>query len=613
MPASFGEFTLDQSRRLLLDGDKPVPLSPKAFQLLTILVEEAPRAISKKDLQEGLWPDTFVTEGNLAGLVRELRLALRDDRKEPRFIRTLYGFGYSFISTQAPPSSPEVPVAKRTWRRGVVVPGLAALVALTAFWLGRSLNVHAPQTPAIRSIAVLPFDTSGTDRSNEHLGLGLTDVVITRLSNVSHLVVRPTSAIRRFANGHFESREAGRELKVDAVLEGSVRTSGVRIRVTVQLFDVRQQKPIWAQQFDETRAEMFTIEDDISARVVDALMVEVTPGEKRRLARRSTTNPEAYALYIEGRYRLRKGGSGAATAEGRAAHIAALAFFQQAVAKDGQFAFAWAGLAQTYAEMGWYGELPPATAYPQAEIDARKTLDLDEVSTAHVALGMVKTAWKLDYGGAEREFRRALELNPRDPDALTDLGHLLQSVGRSDEAIALRKQGVELDPLNTNLQWGLANAYLTAHRYDDAQRQIRVVLGMDPNYAEARIAEVRVAVALRRYDEAIVLARQVVESDPKNLKGQSFLGWAYGMAGRKAEAKEILRRLHQESPNENASPFTFATAYMGVGDRDAVFRLLERAVEDRQYAIRLKIEPVFEPLHADPRFVALLQRAGFRS
>jgi DNA-binding winged helix-turn-helix (wHTH) protein/TolB-like protein len=267
MPVQFGDFMLDDSRRQLFGGGEPVHLSPKAFQLLSILIQERPRAISKNDLHERLWPDTFVSEGNLSSVVAELRSALSDDAREPRFIRTLYGFGYSFtaplddLNTPDKEPSVDVPLEHRKAMRWTGA-GLAALLGAAGIVLILSLrgttgSGPVPAIASIHSIAILPFDTSGTESTDEHLGLGLPDLLITRLSNIRHLVVRPTSTIRQFSGRHFDSRQIGRDLKVDAVVEGSIRTSPDRVRVTVQLLNVHDPKPIWAGRFDEKRADMF--------------------------------------------------------------------------------------------------------------------------------------------------------------------------------------------------------------------------------------------------------------------------------------------------------------------------------------------------------------------
>src|SRR2546428_1645310 len=395
MPTHFGEFTLDESRRQVFRAGEALRLSPKAFQLLSILIQESPRAISKNDLNERLWPGTFVTEGNLTTLVGELRSALGDDSLEPRFIRTLYGFGYAFAAA---------PHRKR-WRSvHISVAALIAAAAVIVLLSLRSSVAPQPSSAPIRSIAILPFDASGSAPSDQHLGLGLPDLLITRLTNVRQLVIRPTSAIREYAGRQIDSREAGRKLKVDAVLEGSIRTTSDRVRVTVQLLNVHEQKPIWADQFDQKRTEMFALEDDISARVAEALMMRLTPNEKSQLAKRYTENAEAYELYTQGRYELER-----QRREGRFEHRKRAAeLFEKAARIDPTYALAWAGVAQVYATQGEitvrHTGVPPRVAFEKAEAAVRKALQLDpDLSEAHCAAGAIKMNWDLDYAAAEQD------------------------------------------------------------------------------------------------------------------------------------------------------------------------------------------------------------------
>lgn len=620
MRVHFGDFSLDESRREISRGSDSIHLSPKAFQLLSMLIQETPRAVSKTELQERLWPDTFVTEGNLHGLVTELRSALGDDAREPRFIRTIYGFGYSFAApiaaavassseeSGAVPSAPHRRIQSRSSGVGAVA-GAVAIVMILSFTMTASAPIPPPT--AIRSIAILPFNTSGTDRADQHLGLGLPDLLITRLSNVHHLIVRPTSAIREFADRPIDSRQVGRDLKVDAVLEGSVRTTTDRVRVTVQLLNVRDQKPLWAEHFDQKRAEMFTIEDDISARVADALMVRLTPGERNVLAKRYTTDPDAYALYIEGRYQMKRGRE-----ERRpTVHQNALELFQKAVAKDPRYALAWAGVAQAYAVMAALNEtgMTPRLAWRNAETAALTALRLDDdLSEGHSALGSVKMYWYLDFAGAEREFVRALELNPGNQGALVYYAYLLQALRRFDEGIALRERVIELDPFSPSAQWGLANAYLIARQDDRGIRQTLMVIGMDPTFPESQVALTCVYAWRGEYEKAIAEGRRAVEVSEGGFRFRSlaFLGYALAKSGRRSEAVDILEKLKRDDAGDF---FNIAVVHMGLGELDAVFPLLDKALEDRSYAIRLNTEPIFEPLRTDPRFIALLQRAHFRS
>lgn len=607
MPIEFAGFTFDRGRRQLLHGAEAVRLSPKAFQLLSILIHYihyAPRAVSKQDLQDKLWPGTFVTEGSLATLVTELRSALDDDAREPRFVRTLYGFGYSFV---APIRDTETGTpASRPPRFGHLTTAAAfGAVAVLLILSSRSTTGSAapvPQPQQIRSIAVLPFDTTGADRSDQHLGLGLPDLVITRLTNVHDIVVRPTSAVREFDGHRSDFADVGRKLKVDAVVEGSIRTSPDRVRVTVQLLNVHDNKPIWADRFDEKRTDIFTIEDSLSGKLAEALRLQLTPDEKMLLGRRYTSNPDAYQDYVQGRYHLEQTGSGRTYSD---EPVRAIEFFQKAVQKDPRFAAAWAGLSRAYFDARWFGRLHSQTAWTDARNAAQNAISLDNtLSEPYTTLGDVK-AQDRDFDGAAQFFNRALELNPRDTDALMHYGYLLQALGHFDQAIALAKRMIEIDPLSTNAQWRLANAYLTSGQNDLAAKQVQIVLGMDPNYSEAHIALIRLAIDRGDYDGAIAEARKQAEI-PQNTRALGFLGYALARSGRRGEALNIAQQLRGQS---NLQAFIYA----GLGDSDSMMRVLEKGVDDREVGLRLKTEPIFLPYHSDPRFVALLHRAGFRN
>jgi len=601
VPIHFGDFTLDDSRRQLLRGAEPLHLSPKAFQLLTILIAERPRAVSKKDLHDRLWPDTFVNEGNLANAVAEVRSVLGDDRRESRFIRTLYGFGYAFTGST---DAPQPARTSRPRRIAAIATVLFGVVALTTIFAFRRAAEPAPAHPRTRSLAVLPFDTSGVGPGDEHLGLGLPDLIITRLSNVHQLTVRPTSAIREFRGT--DSREAGRKLKVDAVLEGSIRTTADRVRVTVQLLDVHDQKPIWAEQFDQNRAAIFAIEDSVSERVAEALTMRLTPGERNLLAKRYTNDPEAYELYMQGRYeqeRLRR--------EGKWDPRRSIDLFEKAAQKDPSYALAWAAAAQEYATLAGFNQLPPGPAFQKAKTAAQRAFQLDDgLSEAHTAAGTIKLYSDFDFAGAEREYLRALEINPRNAIAIMHYGHLLMNMGRFDEGIAMRKLQIDIDPLNPAYQSFLAGAYVKARRDDLAIQQCLLVLRMDPNFVEAQIDLARVYALRGEYDKAIEHAQHAVQLGTSHRRAVAHLGYVFGVAGRKEEANGILEQLEAD-PNVAASEL--AIVQMGLGHTDEVLQLLEKGFDDRTYVLPLKTEPIFEPVRSNPRFKSLLQRAGFGS
>jgi tetratricopeptide (TPR) repeat protein len=282
------------------------------------------------------------------------------------------------------------------------------------------------------------------------------------------------------------------------------------------------------------------------------------------------------------------------------------------VQKDPQFAPAWAELSKAYGVAGSLAKLPPSIAWPRTESAAAKALQLDPgQAEAWASLAEFRAFWDLDFAEAERLFRRALDLNPRERSALMGYAVLLQELRRFDESIVISKRLVDDDPLNTNGQWRLANAYLTSGQYDRATQQIALILQMDPNYLAAHVALSQIYIARGQHDQAIAELRLLSEKNHDE-RSLAFLGYARGKGGREAEARDVLRQLHDRSEPSAAHDYHLAIVYAGLGDRESMFPLLERGLQARAYVVRLNTEPAFEPYRSDPRFVGLLQRAGFK-
>lgn len=622
MPSRFGGFTLDESRRQLFGKAGPVHLTPKAFQLLSILIEERPRAVAKADLQERLWPATFVSEGNLAGLIVELRAALADDARDPQFVRTAYGFGYAFTSevqeiSEEPASNATLALAvgspaeagaplmqprKRAFQRVVNVAAALTLLAVSHNDFGqRTLNASTPAR--IRSIAVLPFKTDLSNPEDRHLGLGLADVLITRISRQRQLVVRPTSAIDKYDGAPRDSRSAGKELRVDAVLEGSIRRSGDRIRVTTQLVKVSDGRPIWGETIDENAADLFALEDSISRKVAEALTLELTRSEWEALKRRYTENTAAYDAYMKGRYFMHQRG-----AERRAKAIESL---RKAIEHDPQYALAHATLAHAYGIQATSVDVKPRGAWLRSEAHALRALQLDpNLSEAHSAIGAVRMTWSLDWSVAEKEYIRALELDPHNALAQRQYAGLLQCLGRFEEAISARNHAIELDPLSVSARREAAWTYYLAGNYDKAIEQYTGTLELDPSFAHAQIGLGAVYAQKRDYPRAIEAGEKAVRMhEISNTLG--WLGYIYGRAGRTDDARAMLKRLGELARKHPVSPQHFAFIYIGLGDHDEALRWLERAYLDRAAITIIKVEPALDPLRSDARFIDLLHRAGF--
>ncbi len=612
MRTLFGEFILDDSTRQLTGSRGEVHLSPKAFQLLSMLIEARPKAIAKRDLHERLWPSTFVSEGGLASVIGELRSALGDDAREPRFIRTVFAFGYSFCAEVRTERNREtataavmpVSVARRWTGRIVVVLAALGSAALSRSYVKPSESV----APRIRSIAILPFNTIGSEQGNEHLGLGLADVLITRMSTLRQVMIRPTSAVAKYAPEGRDSVRVGRELGVDAILEGNVRRSGDRIRVTVQLVNVASRQPIWGGKFDDKVAEMFSLEDSISEKVSESLTVQLNHLEKEGLSKRYTESATAYELYVKGRYFLYKVAPD--PWRRKDARKKGLDYLRQAVAEDPTFALAFASLAHAYGAQAIYQDAPAVDLWVRSSAAARRSVQLDgNLSEAHCAVGMVEHCLNRNWAQSEKELRRALELNPNNILAHRHYAWLLQNLGRFDEAIPLRERAIELDPSDLT-SWREAGwTYYLARRYDEAIQRYETTLQMDPTFIAGHRGLSDVYDQKGMYDKAIASGTKALELQERGAT-VAWLGYHYARAGNIAKAEELLKRLNELRKHEYVSPYHVAVLYTGLGRTDEALSYLGRAYSEK-WAANALVEPAFDPLRNDPRFVDLMRRAGF--
>ncbi len=569
----FGPFRLDAAERLLLREGEPVLLTPKVFDTLLVLVQNSGRLLGKDELMQTVWPDAIVEESNLSQNIFTLRKALGESPTKPKYIETIPRRGYRFIAS-----------VREVRYEGADLTGVA-----------------------VRSIAVLPFKPLGAKNGDEYLGLGLADALITRLSNIGQIVVRPTSSVRKYTGLEQDPVAVGRALRVESVLDGSLRRSGERIRVTVQLVSVRDGVPLWADRFDEKFTDIFVVEDSISERVAAALMLKLTGEDKKRLTKRYTENIEAFQLYLKGRYYWNK-----RTGQGLKKGIE---YFQQAIEKDPTYALAYAGLADCYNLLSLYGVFPPKETMPRAKAAAMRALEIDNtLAEAHTSLAYAKLYYDWDWAGAKREFLRALELNPNYATAHHWYHEYLTAMGWFEESHAEILQAQELDPLSliisTDVGWGL----YYARRYDQAIEQLRKTIEMDPTFAVAHFilglcygqkglfkesaAEIQKAIAILG-DNPLALAVGV-------------LGHAYAVSGKKDRALKVFEQLKDLSKRCYVPAYSLAIIYTGLGQKDQALKWLRKAYEERyDRLIYLKVEPMFDSLRSDPRFKDLLRRIGF--
>ena len=471
-----------------------------------------------------------------------------------------------------------------------------ALVAAAACFVGLiyELRFAAPgrsgQQSDLASVAVLPFIDLSPSKDQGYFCDGLTEELIHALTKIEGLRVPARTSVFQLRGA--DLREIARQLHVGTVLEGSLRKDGNRLRVTAQLVRISDNSHLWSETYDREAGAVFSIQDDISRAIVDKLRVQLAGGANRPLVKSSTENSEAYNLYLRGRDALNRFTPDAAN---RSA-----GFFQQTIDKDGNYAQAYAGLADSYSEIAFFGTLAPRVAYPKAIQAAMKALQLDEnLAEAHVALATPKMAYEWDWAMAEREYKRALALNPNDANARRQYGIQLMYQGRFREAIAEMRRSLDLDPLSARTSRELSTVFFHARVYDQAIEQGRKTLDLDPNYVRAYHTLGRAYLQKGMYTEAIAALTKWPDV------GTGFLGYAYAVSGRRTEAMEIIEKQKEKGRSESV-----AMIYAGLGDKDRAFEWLEKAYKDHLYLLTLKVNPESDPLRSDPRFDALLRRIG---
>lgn len=500
----------------------------------------------------------------------------------------------------------------QSYRLGKPISVMAAVVLLviaTLFWL-TFRNTEAPENLAIKSIAVLPFTPLDTQSNDEKLSVGLADALINKLSNIRAITVRPTSAILRFVNAKQDSLTAGRTLGVDALIEGNVQRADDKVRISVQLVRVSDGTPLWAETFDEQFTNVFAVQDSISQSVARTLAVKLNPDETRQLAKRHTQNPTAYRLYLQGRFHALK-----RTDE---ALQKAVTLYQQAVELDPNFALAYAGIADCYVALSMPESTLGGRSYQavaaQAEAAAQKAVALDDtLSEAHAVMGAV-IAINPTRRGAEPEFKRALELNPNNSLACHYYTMHLLGNQRLPEALAQIKRAVEIDPLSLPYNTQLAMTLYRMRRDDEAIVQARRTLELEPSFARARWALGLSYEQKGLLKEALQELQQADAMAPNRPVLRASLAHALALAGQRAQAEKILSELSENSAKVYVSPVYIALIYTGLGEYEQAFAQLEKAYQEQSSSLGiLPIEHRFDPLRADPRYQALIQRTEFES
>lgn len=563
-------FTVDLGSRLLLRGDRQVPLTPKAFDTLAALLEHPGEVVSKEELIARVWPDTFVEEGILTQNIYTLRRALQEAGGERVYIETVPRRGYRFVGTFAERAAPAAP----------------------------------REAAAITSLVVLPFEPLTANPDDAYIGLGLADALITRLSNLRRITVRPTSAVRRYLGTARDPAEVGRALQADAVLDGTVQRSGDNLRITVQLIGVREGATLWATKLDARSADLFALEDSLSRELADEMQLRLSQRERDRLTRGRPPDPEAYHAYLRGRYFWNR-----RTLEGLEKGIDS---FRQAIALDPDFALAHAGLADCYVLLPFFGAFAPRDVFPEAIAAAERALALDDsLAEAHTSLAYARFYFERRWDLAERGFQRAIDLNPGYPTAHQWYAFLLSALGRHREAVTRARQARDLDPLSLVINADLGMILYFARDYAAAVEQLRATLELDPSFAYAHFGLGHALQQQGRLAEAVEELRRAVELAPGNPVWQAALGQALAWAGSSEEARRILGELEERADHEYLESSDFAFLWTALGEPDRAIDRLEQACDERsRFVALLATWPIYDPLRTHPRWPDLLRRAG---
>jgi TolB-like protein/Tfp pilus assembly protein PilF len=511
-------------------------------------------------------------------------------------------------SSRLASAAPAAEARPQPWWRsksavGIAVILLAAAVAARG-WFYRS---RANGGETIDSVAVLPFVNASADPNAEYLSDGITESLINSLSTLPHLKVMSRDSAFMFKGKNTDAGTVGQRLGVRAVLKGRVLQRGDDLEISAELVDARDNSHIWGQQYSRKASDIFALQGDLAKEMTSMLRMRLTGEDEKRMAKSYTANPEAYQDYLKGRYWWNKRSEDGVRK--------GIDYFQQAIAKDPAYALAYDGLADGYSVLGNYGYVPPKEAYPRAKEAVLKALQLDDtLAEAHTSLAFVMTDYDWDWPGAEREFQRAIGLNPNYAYAHALYAYHLYRIGQFDKAIAESKRALELDPLSLIGNRILGQSYYYARKYDQAIEQYRKTLELDPNFTAAHRSLGMAYVQQSNYKEGLAEMEKDLAISPGNAAALSEIGHAYAVAGRKLEAQKVLGQLDEISKQKFVTAAFMAIIYAGLEERDKAFEQLELGYKERSLgggAIILS-DPGFDPLRSDPRFADLLRRMNLQ-
>lgn len=639
---------MDAANRLLLRQTETVPIPPKVFDLLLALVERSGQVVEKEELMRLLWPDTVVEDNNLTVSMSALRKVLGDGKDGLRFIETIPRRGYRFVApieeesakpkpsesfsfssatgvsslaTTGPVAIPEIsefdlspkhldtvqiekPKSLRRPKTIALAVGVCAVLVLAAgifFWLNKLPTFGKSE---IRSLAVLPFKPLSGVMTDESLGLGLADALITRLSNTGKIVVRPTSAIVNYTKPNQDLMTAARELEVDALLDGRVQRNGDRIRITVQFLRASNGEAIWGESFDEQFTNILAVQNTISEKVAHVLTLKLTEPEQRLLNKTYTENSEAFELYLKGRYFWNR--------RTPADNTKAIEYLRQAVALDPSFALAYAGIADCYVALGtpqvMLGGQRDDKFWEEARNAAQRALELDPMlPEAHVSLGAaIGASYGGDHNIAHREFETAIQLNPNSSSAHAVYAVDLAGENRLEEALQHAAKARQLDPVSAPINVTYGMMLVRSRRSKEAISQLKKGLELDPNNIRAHWGLGLAYEQLGKYDEAIAEHQLALKASNGGILALASLGRLFALTGRRAESEQFLQQMLEKDRNGERHPYYLAALYLALGDKDKAFDILESNIGKYSRGL-IKMDQFYDSVRNEDRYKALIK------
>jgi TolB-like protein/Tfp pilus assembly protein PilF len=579
----FDIFELDLHAGELRKRGVKQRLQGQPVQILARLVQSAGNLVTREELHRQLWPDdTFVDfDHGLHNAVARIREVLGDSAETPRFIETLPRRGYRFIAK-------------------VNVDDIRSADSTPQPLPRASLD----DSRRIQALAVLPLDDLSGDPGQDYFADGMTEALITTLAKIKSLRVISRTSAMQYKGIRKSLPQIARELNVDAVIEGSVLRSGDRIRITAQLIHAVSDQHLWAESYERDFREILSLQSDIARQIAGEVKIALTPEERANLGITRQIHPEAHEFYLKARFHWNK------RTEDSVKN--ALSYFHWAVECDPAYPQGHAGIADSYAILGYYNALPPLEAYPKARDAALKALELDNsLAEPHATLGVIKRDFEWDWTGAEQEFQLAIQLNPGLVEAYHWRGTLLSILGQHSEGLREKNKALALDPLSVVIRTDMARMLYFSRQYDQSLQLYRTALELDPNFSYAHLWLAHVYEQQGRSEDALSELKEGVRLSAGSTYALAKLGQGYAANGKADDARALLDQLHILSAQKYVSPYDIAMIHLALCEHDQAFSCLDRAFEQRSLWLGyLNLEPQLDPLRSDPRFHDLQRRVG---